>query len=263
MQRGDRLELQLVNHIGKADVQIDGPLETNLHYHGMVVRRSRRATMSSCTWAPAPLRLPLAGAERPCAGRALVPPACAWPGGAADPERHVRHAGHRRADRAALHRLFGPGRAPPAAEGHRAAGRRPERRQHQDHQRPARRHAAPAARRDAGLEPGQPGCRRLLRPGRGRRAAVGDQPRRQRAPAAAAAVARCSCRRVRVPPWWWWRRCSSATTRCARWRWTPARRATRTPTCAWPRWPSPGCRRTPPRCRRGCCCPPTGRTRSA
>ena len=37
MQRGDRLELQLVNNIGKADVQIDGPLETNLHYHGMVV----------------------------------------------------------------------------------------------------------------------------------------------------------------------------------------------------------------------------------
>ena len=37
MQRGDRLELQLVNRIAKADVQIDGPQETNLHYHGMVV----------------------------------------------------------------------------------------------------------------------------------------------------------------------------------------------------------------------------------
>jgi suppressor of ftsI len=37
MQRGDRLELLLVNRIDKADVQIDGPQETNLHYHGMVV----------------------------------------------------------------------------------------------------------------------------------------------------------------------------------------------------------------------------------
>ena len=37
MQRGDRLELQLVNRIGKADIQIDGPQQTNLHYHGMVV----------------------------------------------------------------------------------------------------------------------------------------------------------------------------------------------------------------------------------
>jgi FtsP/CotA-like multicopper oxidase with cupredoxin domain len=37
MQRGDRLELQLVNRIDKADIQIDGPQQTNLHYHGMVV----------------------------------------------------------------------------------------------------------------------------------------------------------------------------------------------------------------------------------
>jgi suppressor of ftsI len=37
MQRGDQLELQLVNRIGRADVQIDGPQQTNLHYHGMVV----------------------------------------------------------------------------------------------------------------------------------------------------------------------------------------------------------------------------------
>ncbi|HRH85598.1 MAG TPA: multicopper oxidase family protein [Rubrivivax sp.] len=37
MQRGDRLELQLVNRIDKADIQIDGPQSTNLHYHGMVV----------------------------------------------------------------------------------------------------------------------------------------------------------------------------------------------------------------------------------
>lgn len=37
MNRGDRLELELVNRIGKADVQIAAPMETNLHYHGMVV----------------------------------------------------------------------------------------------------------------------------------------------------------------------------------------------------------------------------------
>ena len=37
MQRGDRLQLQLVNLIGAADVQIAGPQSTNLHYHGMVV----------------------------------------------------------------------------------------------------------------------------------------------------------------------------------------------------------------------------------
>ena len=37
MQRGDQLELQLVNRIDKADIQIDGPQSTNLHYHGMVV----------------------------------------------------------------------------------------------------------------------------------------------------------------------------------------------------------------------------------
>lgn len=37
MQRGDRLELELVNRIGPADVQISGPQPTNVHYHGMVV----------------------------------------------------------------------------------------------------------------------------------------------------------------------------------------------------------------------------------
>ena len=37
MRRGDRLELELVNRIGAADVQIDGPQSTNVHYHGMVV----------------------------------------------------------------------------------------------------------------------------------------------------------------------------------------------------------------------------------
>jgi suppressor of ftsI len=37
MRRGDRLELQLVNRIGPADIQIDTPQSTNLHYHGMVV----------------------------------------------------------------------------------------------------------------------------------------------------------------------------------------------------------------------------------
>ena len=37
MQRGDRLELQLVNHIGAADIQIAAPQPTNVHYHGMVV----------------------------------------------------------------------------------------------------------------------------------------------------------------------------------------------------------------------------------
>lgn len=37
MRRGDRLELELVNRIGAADVQIDGPQPSNIHYHGMVV----------------------------------------------------------------------------------------------------------------------------------------------------------------------------------------------------------------------------------
>lgn len=37
LRRGDQLELQLVNRIAKADIQIDGPQSTNLHYHGMVV----------------------------------------------------------------------------------------------------------------------------------------------------------------------------------------------------------------------------------
>lgn len=37
MQRGDRLELQLVNNIGAADIQITEPQPTNVHYHGMVV----------------------------------------------------------------------------------------------------------------------------------------------------------------------------------------------------------------------------------
>ena len=37
LRRGDWLELKLVNRIGKADIQIDGPQSTNLHYHGMVV----------------------------------------------------------------------------------------------------------------------------------------------------------------------------------------------------------------------------------
>jgi suppressor of ftsI len=37
LRRGDWLELRLVNRIAKADIQIDGPQQTNLHYHGMVV----------------------------------------------------------------------------------------------------------------------------------------------------------------------------------------------------------------------------------
>ena len=37
MQRGDRLQLRLINRIGAADVQIGGPQSSNLHYHGMVV----------------------------------------------------------------------------------------------------------------------------------------------------------------------------------------------------------------------------------
>ena len=37
LRRGDQLELSLVNRIDKADIQIDGPQSTNLHYHGMVV----------------------------------------------------------------------------------------------------------------------------------------------------------------------------------------------------------------------------------
>jgi suppressor of ftsI len=35
--RGDRLELEFVNRIAAAEVQIDAPMESNLHYHGMVV----------------------------------------------------------------------------------------------------------------------------------------------------------------------------------------------------------------------------------
>jgi FtsP/CotA-like multicopper oxidase with cupredoxin domain len=37
LKRGDRLALTLRNRIGKGDVQIDGPQETNLHYHGMSI----------------------------------------------------------------------------------------------------------------------------------------------------------------------------------------------------------------------------------
>ena len=73
------------------------------------------------------LRLQLAGADEPRAGHALVPPAFARPGRAADPQRHVGHAGDRRSDPAALPGLPRPGRTPPAAEGHRAARRRPGR----------------------------------------------------------------------------------------------------------------------------------------
>ena len=37
LSRGDRMELTLQNRIGAADNQIDAPLESNLHYHGMSV----------------------------------------------------------------------------------------------------------------------------------------------------------------------------------------------------------------------------------
>ena len=37
LARGDRLELLFVNRIAAAEVQIDAPQESNLHYHGMVV----------------------------------------------------------------------------------------------------------------------------------------------------------------------------------------------------------------------------------
>ena len=37
LRRGDRLALTLQNRIGAADNQIDAPMETNLHYHGMSV----------------------------------------------------------------------------------------------------------------------------------------------------------------------------------------------------------------------------------
>ena len=37
LERGDLLELKLINQIGPADIQIDGPQETNMHYHGMAI----------------------------------------------------------------------------------------------------------------------------------------------------------------------------------------------------------------------------------
>jgi FtsP/CotA-like multicopper oxidase with cupredoxin domain len=37
LRRGDRMALTLQNRIGKADNQIDAPMETNLHYHGMSI----------------------------------------------------------------------------------------------------------------------------------------------------------------------------------------------------------------------------------
>ena len=37
LRRGDRLALTLQNRIGPADNQIDVPMETNLHYHGMSI----------------------------------------------------------------------------------------------------------------------------------------------------------------------------------------------------------------------------------
>ena len=102
LQRGDRLELQFVNRIAKADVQIDGPQSTNLHYHGMVVPPVAPGDDVFLTSAPAPTT-PTAGRCRgPLARHALVSPACARTGRTADPQRHVGHAGHRRDDRAAL-----------------------------------------------------------------------------------------------------------------------------------------------------------------
>lgn len=37
LRRGERLDLTLQNRIGAADIQIDGPEDTNLHYHGMSI----------------------------------------------------------------------------------------------------------------------------------------------------------------------------------------------------------------------------------
>jgi len=37
VRRGDRMRLTVVNNIGAADVEVDGPELTNLHYHGMDV----------------------------------------------------------------------------------------------------------------------------------------------------------------------------------------------------------------------------------
>ncbi len=37
LRRGDRMALTLQNRIGPADIQIDAPMETNLHYHGMSI----------------------------------------------------------------------------------------------------------------------------------------------------------------------------------------------------------------------------------
>ena len=37
VQRGDTIKLKAVNQIGKAQVNIDGPEPTNIHYHGMDV----------------------------------------------------------------------------------------------------------------------------------------------------------------------------------------------------------------------------------
>lgn len=37
LKRGDVLELKLINQTGPADVQMDGALPTNMHYHGMAI----------------------------------------------------------------------------------------------------------------------------------------------------------------------------------------------------------------------------------
>jgi FtsP/CotA-like multicopper oxidase with cupredoxin domain len=37
LKRGDELRMQIVNEIGKAEIEIEKPLPTNLHYHGMAI----------------------------------------------------------------------------------------------------------------------------------------------------------------------------------------------------------------------------------
>ena len=188
MQRGDRLELQLINNIGKADVQIDGPLETNLHYHGMVVTPIAPGDdvflhVGSGATYDYRWQVPNDHAQgvhwyHPHAHGLVEPQILSGMSGMLVIDGLIAQHYTAYAGLVERHLLLKDIQLP-------GASGRP---QHQDHQRPARWHAALAAWRDAGLEPRQPRCRRLFRPGRGRRAVVGDQPRRQRAPAAAAAV---------------------------------------------------------------------------
>ena len=188
MQRGDRLELQLVNNIGKADVQIDGPLETNVHYHGMVVTPIAPGDDVFLHVAPGATydyrwQVPSDHSQgvhwyHPHAHGLVEPQILSGMSGMLVIDGLIAQHYTAYSGLVERHLLLKdiqlPGADPDAANTKTINGLLGGT-------------LAPAPRRDAGVEPGQPGRRRLLRPGGGRRAAVGDQPRRQCARAAAAA----------------------------------------------------------------------------